>query len=53
MNERRSIVRQKSFMQGRVYLNHRQSSLDCIIRDFTDMGARLQFSDVTELVPVV
>lgn len=49
MNERRSNVRQKSFMQGRLYFNHRQSSMDCNIRNFSDMGARLEFPETTSL----
>jgi hypothetical protein len=49
MKERRSIARHKSFIQGRVYFNHRQSSTDCTIRDFTDTGARLQFPETTAL----
>jgi hypothetical protein len=49
MFERRSSVRHKSFMQGRVYFNHRQSCLDCIVRDFTTTGARLEFSEVPGL----
>jgi hypothetical protein len=44
MNERRTFARQKSFMQGRVYFNHRQLSADCTIRDFSAPGARLRFA---------
>jgi hypothetical protein len=49
MIERRSIVRHKSYMQGRVYFNRRQSSINCIIREFTNTGARLQFPQVAAL----
>jgi len=48
-NERRAVPRHKSFIQGRVYYNNRHSSMDCILREFTDIGARLEFSDVTGL----
>jgi hypothetical protein len=44
MNERRRIARQKSFLQGRIFFNNRRTSLDCLIRDFSDLGARLKFS---------
>lgn len=44
MKERRSISRQKSFLQGRIFFNNRRTSLDCLIRDFSEHGARLQFS---------
>jgi hypothetical protein len=39
-------------MQGRVYFNLRQSSMDCIIRDFTTIGARLQFAEIPALPDV-
>jgi hypothetical protein len=49
MIERRAIVRQKSFMLGRVLFNRRQSSMDCLIRDFTKIGARLHFPEMGSL----
>lgn len=55
MNERRSTPRQKTFLKGIILFNNRKSSADCVIRDLTDQGARLQFSaaiitpDVIEL----
>jgi hypothetical protein len=52
MIERRAVVRHKSFMQGRVYFNRRQSSVDCIIREFTKIGARLHFPDLAALPDV-
>jgi hypothetical protein len=45
MAERRSSARQKSFLQGRIYFNHRRSSVDCLIRDYSEAGARLKFSE--------
>jgi hypothetical protein len=44
MNERRRTARQKSFLQGRIFFNNRRNSVDCLIRDFSDLGARLKFS---------
>jgi hypothetical protein len=44
MQERRKWPRKKTFLKGTVYFNHRLSSLECTIRDFTDYGARLQFA---------
>jgi hypothetical protein len=49
MIERRAIARQKSFILGRVLFNRRQSSVDCIIRQFTKMGARLYFPELASL----
>lgn len=45
MNERRLYARQKSFLQGRIYFNNRRSSIDCLIRDLSENGARLKFSE--------
>src|SRR5262245_53821372 len=50
--DRRSRTRQKSFLQGRVYFNNRRSSLDCLVRDFTNYGARLKLSE-SVLIPEV
>jgi hypothetical protein len=50
MAERRSSARQKSFLQGRIYFNNRRSTVDCLIRDYSDTGARLKFSE-TAAVP--
>jgi hypothetical protein len=49
MPERRAALRHKSFIQGRIYFNHRRSSMDCVIREFTDIGARLELSDMAAL----
>jgi PilZ domain len=53
MKERRSRARQKSFLQGRVYFNNRRSSLDCLVRDFSDYGARLKVSESVVMPEVV
>ncbi len=49
MVERRSLVRHKTFMKGRIYFNNRLSSMDCIVRDVTNNGGRLE---VSESVPL-
>lgn len=41
--ERRRWPRKKSFLKGTVFYNHRHSSAECTIRDFTEYGCRLQF----------
>jgi hypothetical protein len=46
MSERRNISRKKSFLKGTVYFNNRLSSLACVVRDFSDTGARLEFAAV-------
>lgn len=45
MIERRALIRHKTFIKGRIYFNNRLSSMDCIVRDVTEKGARLQVSD--------
>jgi hypothetical protein len=53
MTERRSGARQKSFLQGRIFFNHRRTSVDCLIRDFSEQGARLKFSSATATPEIV
>jgi hypothetical protein len=45
MQDRRAVTRHKSFLQGRIYFNNRRSSVDCLIRDISEQGARLKISD--------
>jgi hypothetical protein len=47
VTERRSGSRQKSFLQGRIFFNNRRTSIDCLIRDLSEHGARLKFSSMT------
>ena len=49
MKERRAVSRQKSFLQGRIYFNNRRSSIDCLIRDYSEHGARLKFSEAANV----
>jgi len=51
--ERRSRVRQKSFLQGRVFFNKGRSSFDCLVRDFSELGAKLKVSENATLPEVV
>lgn len=43
------MVRHRTFLQGRVLFNNRRQSADCIIRELTDDGARLSFTDPVAL----
>ena len=45
MAERRRTQRQKSFLRGCVYFNKRRGALDCLIRDLSECGARIIFSE--------
>ncbi len=49
MDERRHTPRHRTFLQGRVFYNSRRQSADCIIRELTDEGARLSFTDPVAL----
>ncbi len=52
MRERRLSTRQKSFLQGRIFYNNRRASVDCLVRDVSDQGAKLVFSDTVTLPDV-
>jgi hypothetical protein len=45
MPERRRIPRQKSLLRGKLYFNNRLNVVDCTIRDISDYGARLIYSE--------
>ena len=53
MEERRSVSRQKSFLQGRILFNNRRTTVDCLIRDFSEIGARLNFDRMISLPDLV
>jgi hypothetical protein len=53
MTERRSSLRQKSFLQGRIFFNNRRTSVDCLIRDISETGAKLKFSSMIATPDVV
>ena len=44
MNDKRSTPRLRSFLKGRVLFNGGQNSLECLIRDISPTGARLELS---------
>ena len=45
MVERRRVPRQKSFLRGCIYFDKRRGALECLIRDISDLGARIIFSE--------
>lgn len=44
MSDKRSTPRLRSFLKGRVVFNGGQNSLECLIRDISSTGARLEVS---------
>jgi hypothetical protein len=53
MTERRVAPRQRSFLHGRIIFNNRRSSVDCLIRDISDRGAKLKFSEAVAIPEVI
>ena len=51
MGERRLFIRQKSFLRGRIHFNNHCSSVDCLIRDIYQRGARTVFAAEAINVP--
>ncbi|MGE0341149.1 MAG: PilZ domain-containing protein [Xanthobacteraceae bacterium] len=45
MDDRRLKPRNRTFLRGRVFYNNRRQSADCIIRELTEEGARVTFTD--------
>jgi hypothetical protein len=43
--ERRDSTRQKTFLRGIIYYNNRNAAADCLVRDISDTGARLELSE--------
>lgn len=50
--EKRTEPRKKTFMKGRILFNGGASSMDCLIRDLSEHGARLELTD-TAILPEV
>ena len=44
-DERRSSARQRTVLRGCVYYNKRSAAADCLVRDVSDSGARLELSE--------
>ena len=53
MGERRESRRSKSFLRGYVYVSRKRGALACLIRDFSEKGARIIFSDTVTLPHIV
>ena len=43
--ERRRTARQKSFLRGMIYFNNRRNVVDCLIRDISPIGARVELNE--------
>ena len=45
MQERRSSVRSRSFLGGRIVFNNGSSNLDCLVKNVSAMGACIRLSE--------
>ena len=44
MNEEPKVaIRQRTFLKGMLYYDNRRASIECVVRDMSDSGARLTF----------
>jgi PilZ domain-containing protein len=41
--EPKAAIRQRTFLKGTLYYDNRRASIECVIRDMSDSGARLTF----------
>ncbi len=49
MKDRRALLRHRTFIQGRIYFNNGLSSVDCIVRDLTEGGSKLEVPETVAL----
>ena len=49
MDGRRQSTRQKCLLRARVYFNDGRKSVSCVVRDISYEGARIIFSDPTDI----
>ena len=47
--ERREVPRQRTLLGARIVFNNRQSTLDCVVRNLSDVGAMVLISDAVAL----
>ena len=47
--DKRATPRMRSFLKGKAIFNNRQSTLDCLVRDISATGARLEVSNAVLL----
>jgi hypothetical protein len=49
MQERRSKWRARTYYGGVIAFNNRQSTMDCVVRNFSDDGAKLVFANTATI----
>jgi hypothetical protein len=48
-NERRTLSRSRTYLEARIAYNHRFSTMDCFVRNLTQSGAKIVFSDLASI----
>ncbi|MGX5774882.1 PilZ domain-containing protein [Methylorubrum zatmanii] len=51
-SERRQEIRKRTFLKGRILFNKGASTMDCLVRDLSEAGARLELSQTNSLPDV-
>lgn len=51
-SELRRDVRKRTFLKGLIIFNSGAASMDCVIRDLSDIGARIELSETSALPEV-
>lgn len=49
MSDKRKEARQRTFLKGRIIFNNGASSMDCLVRDLSSIGARLALTETATL----
>jgi hypothetical protein len=49
VNEQRNSQRQRQFLRGFVRVTHNNTTIDCIVRDISDTGAKLRLKYTTPM----
>jgi hypothetical protein len=52
MSDNRRETRQRTFLKGRIVFNNGASSMDCLVRDMSSSGARLDLTQTAALPEV-
>lgn len=53
MDERRHNIRTKAFLRACIYFNNRRSAVDCLVRELSDDGAKVVFSDAVSVPDLI
>jgi hypothetical protein len=49
MHERRKIARNRTFLGGVIAFNHRDSTMDCLVRNLSVGGAKISFANTATI----